>query len=137
MIKQLFFAAALLATASLRAQSLDSIMSLQPKEGLFYALEYYEVLEPHIVYAQAVLETGWFKSRLAKRGNLFGLYDSEKHCYRTYGHWIESVRDYRDKVQSKYRGGDYFEFLDRLPYAADPAYTRKVRELAEQFIQYE
>lgn len=119
------------------AQTLDEIKAMPVSEGLWYALEYYDVMEPHVVYAQAVLETGWFKSRLAQKGNLFGLYDSRGHRYRTYDHWVESVKDYRDSVQCKYKGGDYYYFLEQLPYAADPDYVRKVRQLAKQFVDPE
>ncbi len=124
---------------SIHAQkiSLDSIKAMTPAEGLFYALEYYGVYEPHIVYAQAVLETGHFKSYLAKKGNLFGIYDSRRKQYRTYSHWIESVKDYRDAVQSKYKGGDYYTFLENLPYASDPDYITKLRKIARRYIQYD
>ena len=83
--------------ALLRAQQLplDSIMAMKPADGLFYAMEHFGIYEPHIVYAQAVLETGHFKSALAKHGNLFGIYDSRKKAYKHYGHWIESVEDYK------------------------------------------
>lgn len=117
--------------------SLDSIKAMTPAEGLFYALEYYGVYEPHIVYSQAVLETGHFKSYLAKKGNLFGIYDSRRKQYRTYSHWIESVKDYKESVQSKYKGGDYYDFLRDLPYASDPEYLTKVRKIAEKYIQYD
>lgn len=116
---------------------LDSIKRMNPEEGLFYALEYCNVYEAHIVYAQAVLETGWFKSELAKKGNLFGIFDSRKKQYKTYNHWIESVLDYKEGVQSKWKGGDYYYFLEHLPYAADPEYVKKVRKIAERFIQYD
>ena len=117
---------------------LDSIKAMKPADGLFYALEYYEVMEPHIVYAQAVLETGHFKSNLCvKHGNLFGIYDSCAKAYKHYDHWTESVKDYRDSVQAKYHGGDYYHFLEVLPYATDTEYIRKVRQIAEQYIQYE
>lgn len=124
---------------SIHAQkiSLDSIKAMTPAEGLFYALEYYGVYEPHIVYAQAVLETGHFKSYLAKKGNLFGIYDSRRKQYRTFSHWIESVKDYRDAVQSKYKGGDYYTFLENLPYASDPDYITKLRKIARRYIQYD
>lgn len=129
----------LLLPLSLGAQtiSLDSIKAMTPADGLFYAIEYYQLYEPHIVYSQAVLETGHFRSALAKKGNLFGIYDSRRKQYRTYSHWIESVIDYRDAVQSKHKGGDYYEFLRALPYAADPDYVKKVRKIAERFIQYD
>lgn len=125
--------------ALLHAQQLplDSIRAMKPADGLFYALEYYQLYEPHIVYAQAVLETGHFRSSLAKRGNLFGIYDSRRKQYRTYSHWIESVIDYRDAVQSKYKGGDYYTFLEQLPYAQDKEYTNKLRKIARRYIQYD
>lgn len=129
----------LLLPLSLMAQtlSLDSIKAMTPADGLFYALEYYDIYEPHIVYAQAVLETGHFKSSLAKHGNLFGIYDSRKKAYKHYAHWIESVLDYKNSVQSKYKGGDYYDFLRDLPYASDPEYLTKVRKISEKYIQYE
>ena len=117
--------------------SLDSIMAMKPADGLFYALEHYEIYEPHIVYAQAVLETGHFKSALAKHGNLFGIYDSRKKAYKHYGHWIESVLDYKNSVQSKYKGGDYYDFLRDLPYASDDEYITKIKRISEKYIQYE
>ena len=125
---------------SIHAQkiSLDSIKAMSPKEGLFYALEHYDIYEPHIVYAQAVLETGHFKSGLCvKHGNLFGIYDSRAKQYKHYAHWVESVLDYKNSVQSKYKGGDYYNFLRYLPYASDPEYLTKVRKISEKYIQYE
>lgn len=41
-----------------------NFMSKPPQEGLMEALVYYGVYHPKIVYAQAVLETGWFTSSL-------------------------------------------------------------------------
>jgi len=118
--------------------TLDSIKAMKPADGLFYALEYYGVYEPHIVYAQAVLETGHFKSSLCvKYGNLFGIYDSRAKQYVHYDHWIESVVAYRDKVQAKWKGGDYIEFLRNLPYAQDPDYCDKVAKIAENYVQYD
>lgn len=84
LVLSIMMLASTLATA--HPLSLDSIKSMTPEEGLFYALEYYGVYEPHIVYAQAVLETGHFKSSLAKKGNLFGIYNSRKKRYKTYSH---------------------------------------------------
>jgi len=126
-------------TVTMNAQplALDSIKQMSPADGLFFALEYFGLYEPHIVYAQAVLETGHFKSNLCKHGNLFGIYDSRKHEYKTYGHWIDSVMDYRDSVQNKYKGGDYYYFLENLPYATDPDYINKVRRIAEKYVQYD
>ena len=53
-----------------------------PQEGLMEALEYYEIKHPQIVYAQAILETGHFKSNVCLNyNNLFGLYDSKNKDY--------------------------------------------------------
>ena len=52
-----------------------------PEVALYDALLYYDIKYPDIVYAQAILETGWFTSRLyLENNNLFGLYDSTNEC---------------------------------------------------------
>lgn len=105
---------------------------LSPKDGLMAALEYYDVKNPKIVYAQAVLETGGFKSRqCVYDGNLFGLYDSSSSKYYKFSHWTESVKAYRDKVQYRYREDreNYYDFLDRIGYASDSLYTHKLKNI--------
>ena len=80
--------------------------SKSPQEGLMEALEYYEVKHPQIVYAQAVLETGYFKSDLCLNdNNLFGLYNSKKHRYYTFDHWKDCIIAYKEMVQYKYKDG--------------------------------
>lgn len=104
--------------------------SKNPEEGLLEALNYYGVKHPNIVYAQAVLETGNFQSKLCKdKNNLFGLYDSYNKKYYKFDHWTESVLAYIDKVEYKFKGGDYYEFLERLPYAEDKNYIYKVKQI--------
>lgn len=104
-----------------------------PKEGLMEALLYYGVEHPEIVYAQAILETGYFKSELCLNGkNLFGLYDSIHKHYHYFDHWAQSVEGYKNWVQNKLKPGeDYYEFLDRIGYAEDPRYVTKVKYLVE------
>lgn len=53
------------------AQEVPDFMSKGPEEGLMEALEYYEIHHKEIVYAQAILETGHFKSGGCKKGNNF------------------------------------------------------------------
>lgn len=108
--------------------------SKSPQEGLMEALEYYGVKHPQIVYAQAVLETGHFKSDLCLNGNnLFGLYNSKKHRYYTFDHWAESVVAYIKFVQYKYKPpDDYYEFLSRIGYAEDKDYIRKLRNITNK-----
>jgi flagellum-specific peptidoglycan hydrolase FlgJ len=37
------------------------------------------------------------------------------------------VADYKARISSRYRGGDYYAFLRRIGYASDPAYTAKLK----------
>lgn len=103
--------------------------SQTPKEGLEEALSYYGLEHKDIVYAQAVLETGHFKSKAClKYNNLFGLYDSKNHRYYTFDHWAESVVAYLDYVQYRYKPpNDYYKFLSDIGYAKDPNYINKLK----------
>lgn len=108
-----------------------SFMNKGPEEGLMEALEYYGIHHKEIVYAQAILETGNFKSRLCRRGNLFGL--RGKRGYYTYNHWTESVIAYKEKIQSRYKDGeDYYKFLNRIHYATNPDYVRVLKRVVKQ-----
>lgn len=106
-----------------------------PEEGLVEALDYYEIQFPEIVYAQALLETGHFNSSVCKNyNNLFGLYNSKIKDYYSFDHWSDSVKAYRDFVQYKYKGNtDYYTFLVKLPYATDPNYIRKIKQLEHRY----
>ena len=100
--------------------------------NLAKALEAYHVKYPRIVIAQALLETGYFTSRVCwECKNLFGLRRPSDGSYYKFDHWEESVKAYRDYVQYKYKGGNYLQFLDRIGYAEDKAYTLKVRQIAK------
>jgi flagellum-specific peptidoglycan hydrolase FlgJ len=105
--------------------------SKSPQEGLIEALEYYKVKHPQIVYAQAVLETGHFKSDLCLNGNnLFGLYNSKKHRYYTFDHWKDCIIAYKEMIQYKYKDGDdYLNFLKEIGYAEDSEYICKLKKL--------
>ena len=82
---------------------------------------------PRIVLAQAILETGWFRSPLCRnRHNLFGLTNPKTGKYYEFNHWTESVRAYYTKVQYKYKGGNYLQWLRDIGYAEDPRYVREV-----------
>lgn len=50
--------------------------------------------------------------------------------YYEFDNWEESVKAYRDYVQYKYKGADYYQFLQRIGYAEDPNYVTKVRQIA-------
>jgi hypothetical protein len=99
-------------------------------EGLYKACEYYEIQQPDIVVAQAILETGFFKSDLClKRHNLFGLFNSRTMDFYSFDHWTESVKAYRDKVQYRYKTGNYYDWLERIGYAEDSLYVSKLKNV--------
>lgn len=99
-------------------------------ESLFDALAKYRVAFPKIVVAQALLETGYFTSNVCLNyNNLFGLRRPSDGTYYRFNNWEESVKAYKDYVQYKYRGGDYFRFLTRIGYAEDPTYIYMVRSI--------
>ena len=85
------------------------------------------ILYPKIVLAQAILETGWFRSSVCRnKHNLFGLTNPRTGKYYEFNHWTESVRAYYTKVQYKYKGGNYLLWLDEIGYAEDPRYVREI-----------
>lgn len=85
------------------------------------------ILYPKVVLAQAILETGWFRSSLCRnRNNLFGLTNPHTGKYYEFGHWTESVRAYLTKVQYKYKGGNYLLWLRDIGYAEDPGYVEAI-----------
>ena len=100
-------------------------LSLNDK-NLMAELKKDNIKHPEIVLAQAKLETGHYTSEVLKtHNNLFGLRKGSR--YRRFRHWTESIKAYKNLVQSKYKGGDYYVFLDKIGYAEDPTYTDKLR----------
>ena len=101
-------------------------------ENLYAALKRHGIKYPKIVLAQAILETGHFRSTVCnEHNNLFGLRHSKG--YYSFDHWEESVIAYKNKVQYKHRDGEgYYSFLKRIGYASAPDYINKVREIASQ-----
>lgn len=84
---------------------------------------------PHanIVLAQAIHETGGFKSKLCRtHNNIFGIKKNDNE-YRRYSNYVECIRDYKKRISNKYKGGDYYNFLIRLRYAEDPEYIQKLK----------
>ena len=85
---------------------------------------------PHarIVLAQARLESGNMKSAFyRKTNNLFGMKRGKR--YARYSHWRESVADYKRRISSRYKGGDYYAFLRRINYAEEKEYCNKLKNI--------
>ena len=100
---------------------------------------------PHIVLAQAQLETGFFKSKIFKENNnLFGMKLARRrprtalgvennHAY--YNNWKESVLDYAlfaaaylSDIKTEHQ---YLEYL-KANYAEDPLYFNKLLKLIKR-----
>lgn len=108
--------------------------SQTPKEGLEEALSYYGLKHKDIVYAQAVLETGHFKSNVCLNyNNLFGLYDSKNKDYYKFNHWAESIVAYKEWIQKKYQPpNNYYAFLEEINYASDKEYVSILKSIVNK-----
>lgn len=110
---------ALLLSLSATGQTIEQVKAELHRQGIPHA---------NIVLAQARLETGNFTSRRCKVDhNLFGIKHDGK--YAEYRHWRESVKDYKKLISSRYKGGNYFVFLERIGYASDERYTGKLKNI--------
>ena len=110
---------ALMLAVSMQGQTREHVLAEIQRQGIPH---------PHIVLAQARLETGNFKSDRCRRDhNLFGMKRGRR--YAKYSNWRESVKDYKQRISSRYKGGDYYAFLRRIGYASDPNYIGKVKHI--------
>ena len=112
-------------------------------ERVLTLLDILNMEHPHIVFAQMRLESGNFKSDLAKNNdNFFGMkYPRQRATvaqgvdrgYAYYRSWSYSVLDYAI-WQRRYASGltedEYLEMLSEK-YAEDKAYVRKVKSIAD------
>ena len=99
-----------------------------------------------IVLAQAILESGNFKSKLAKENNnLFGMRlarvrettaKGQKYGYANYLSWKDSVKDYKlwqDSVLKNKKNmtrTQYLSYLNRI-YSETPNYISRIRFITE------
>lgn len=119
---------------SIPVDTIPQFMSKSPQDGIVEALDYYGIEHSDIVYAQAVLETGWFKSRICLQyNNLFGLYNSRTKSFYRFNHWSESVIAYKKWIQRRYRSpSDYYQFLVQINYAEDKEYVSKLKKIVSK-----
>ena len=114
-------------------------------DKMVYLMKELNIKYPHIVYAQSLIETGHFDSKIFKENNnLFGMKQARtrvttaqgtqyNHAY--YDNWRESVYDYAF-YQCRYLSGlkneeEYLAYLGRS-YAEDPNYVSKILGLVKR-----
>lgn len=112
-----------------------SIFSEQTLKRFIYMIG---IEHPEIVFIQAKIESGNFKSNIFKEGNnLFGMKVAKQRIttaigkirgHAAYSSWKHSVLDYKF-MQDKYGKGktqkEYLAYLTR--YAQDPNYINKIK----------
>jgi uncharacterized FlgJ-related protein len=122
---------------------IDSTFSQDALVDYVYSLN---VRFPHIILAQAHLESGKFTSGVFRsNNNLFGMRQARlrpttnkgsKRGYAVYSHWRDSVMDYilyYAVYMHKYKTEEaYYNYLDRT-YAENPNYSKLLRKIAESY----
>ena len=112
------------------------------EEALVNLMRNSNIKYPHIVFAQAKLESGGFKSKIFKQNhNMFGMRKAhqrittartEKDTYAFYESWTDCVYDYcmyQSSVMCSVSDEDgYFAKLAEK-YAEDPMYVTKLKNI--------
>jgi flagellum-specific peptidoglycan hydrolase FlgJ len=100
----------------------------EAKEKVLAELKKQQIPHANIVLAQSRLETGNYTSKVCKnKNNLFGIRKGNK--YKSYNSWKESISDYKRLISSRYKNGDYYQFLERIKYAEDKMYIQSLKEI--------
>ena len=100
---------------------------------------------PHIILAQAYLESGQYQSAIFKENhNMFGMREASlranlakgtNRMHAFYDSWQDSLLDYAlyyaTYLSSIKTEGEYFEYL-RQNYAEDPSYVERLREIIKK-----
>lgn len=101
---------------------------------------------PHVVLAQAMLESARFKSAIfMENHNLFGMKEATSrlnlaqgtnHNHASYKNWEDSVLDYAlwcgTYANSANTEEEYYQILESVGYAENPEYIAKLKELVNK-----
>lgn len=114
------------------------------KERFFAEIDKYSFKYPDIIKAQAIVESGHFKSPVfLQNNNMFGMRQAVvritlakktnlNHAY--YNHWKECVIDralYEARYLSKLSREEYFSYLDQV-YAEGDGYSKLLKEVIQK-----
>jgi len=116
-------------------------LGMLTKENLWLTIKAMDIMYPEIVFAQAILETGHFKSQNCQQSNnLFGMMmpnvretvaiKKNKQGFAVYKTWMYSVQDYalyqayimRNKKMTRLQ---YLSYIDRK-YSESKGYAKKL-----------
>lgn len=102
-------------------------------------IEEQDILHPEIVLRQSIWESGWYRCVHCswKFNNPFGfrhkswVTEDNPQGYLKFDTWQESVAYYKRWQEKRYKGGDYYQFLIDVGYAADgEAYVEHLKSLS-------
>jgi hypothetical protein len=121
----------------------DSQRRVLNETNVKFWLDKHDVKNSDIVLAQIKLETGNFTSKIClENNNLAGMKlakvrkttaKKEKNGHAFYESWIDSIQDLK-LFQEYYNVDDscYFSFLERIGYAEDSDYIKKVKYICNK-----
>lgn len=132
-------------TKSIILKENDKLNEFNPKRLKAYILEL-NIRFPHIVYAQARLESGNFNSNIFRtNNNLYGMRiatkrpstnKGEENGFAYYENWKESVVDYA-MFSAAYLNNiktetEYFEYLKNNYDSENPNYVSQLKEIIKE-----
>ena len=115
-----------------------NLFSQVTREEFFTVCDSLNIHHPYVVWAQARLESGNFKSLNFKtKNNCLGIYDSKLKCYASFKTWRDCLLAYRTRFQYKCENPDctdeeYLTWLTSAGYAEDNSYYTKVLQIVNQ-----
>lgn len=121
-------------------------VNISLEDSIFQSIISNDIEHPDIVYAQAILETGYFTSKIfVENNNLFGMKMpkrretfaiNEKNNHAAFESWYDSIQDYKI-WQSTYASNksrdEYFDYLEKH-YSEDKQYVKKLKRILDDKI---
>lgn len=112
--------------------------NIPTKEEFIRVCDSLNIYHPNVVYAQARLESGNFKTNYYNRTkNCLGIYDSNEKRYKAFNNWIECLVSYRDEIQYRWKykeckDEEYLDWIISIGYAADKDYRNKILRIMKK-----
>lgn len=136
----------LLVFVSLVASLFSPSESNLTKENLLKTIKQTGIKHPDVVFAQALLESGDFKSQVCRsNNNLFGMKVPEcrstvaqpgRKGYARYDSWVQCVYDYKLYQEFLFENGElsreqYLRKLDKI-YSEVPDYQKRLKRILKE-----